>query len=297
VIYDLVLSGASDDASVEKLAAAAARRGHATRVLEVGADPPAVTLDPRSGLLIWNGERVRARAAFLRPAYTSPLDQAGETRVAAWFATLWAWLSANLETRSFNRSMLWAAGNKPLALRAALGSGLAVPRTWVTNDLERVRRERENWAVKPVEGGTYCEDWREVASRHSEELATQPGIFQERLSYPEFRVFLVRDSVIAFKVESRCLDYRRDPAAEVSPVPYADVPAEIRNGLKRLARSLGLDFAAADFKWSSEQNRSVFLEINTAPMFAAFDDRAGGRLAECILDNLVGEQASRAAAQ
>jgi hypothetical protein len=49
----------------------------------------------------------------------------------------------------------------------------------------------------------------------------------------------------------------------------------------------GLDFGAADFKASPETGRPLFLEVNSAPMFAAFDRVAAGALCDAILDWLV----------
>ena len=47
-----------------------------------------------------------------------------------------------------------------------------------------------------------------------------------------------------------------------------------------------MDFGAADFKTDPETGELCFLEVNTSPMFAAFDQVAGGKLAEAILETL-----------
>ncbi len=57
---------------------------------------------------------------------------------------------------------------------------------------------------------------------------------------------------------------------------------------------LGLDFGAADFKICPRTGARLFLEVNSAPMFAGFDRAAGGALADTILDWL-GAPALRAA--
>lgn len=65
----------------------------------------------------------------------------------------------------------------------------------------------------------------------------------------------------------------------------AEVPQPEGAALTRLCDRLGLDFAAADFM-TDRDGRRVFLEVNSQPMFAAFDRVAGGALSDAIIDAL-----------
>jgi len=49
---------------------------------------------------------------------------------------------------------------------------------------------------------------------------------------------------------------------------------------------LGLDFGAADFKTDPETGQLVFLELNTSPMFARFDQVSGGKVCTAIIHEL-----------
>ena len=51
--------------------------------------------------------------------------------------------------------------------------------------------------------------------------------------------------------------------------------------------ALHMDFGAADFKTDPESGALTFLELNTSPMFARFDDIAGGRLSDAIVERLM----------
>jgi hypothetical protein len=79
------------------------------------------------------------------------------------------------------------------------------------------------------------------------------------------------------------LDYRATQNCRVESI---DVPVELTNGLRKLLEQLGLDFAAADFKSCAETGRLLFLEVNTGPMFAAFDRAGDGELCDAMIQVL-----------
>ena len=58
--------------------------------------------------------------------------------------------------------------------------------------------------------------------------------------------------------------------------------------LDELNQHLGLDFSAADLKFSKKTSNFNLLEINTSPMFAGFDRVANGRLIEAMINFLSG---------
>jgi glutathione synthase/RimK-type ligase-like ATP-grasp enzyme len=199
------------------------------------------------------------------------------------------WLAVHEEARILNRRSLHRSTNKPEALYRARQAGLAVPRTLVTNhlaDLERFAPGQPK-IVKPVNGGGHCQRLHEalagLESRNGAVAA--PAIVQPELVQPEVRVFGVGGRFLAFSVQSEDLDYRVRQSARVEPL--AEVPEGLAEGLERLMEGMGLDFGAADFKTCPDTGRLLFLEINNGPMFAAFDQAAGGAVSGAIADFLV----------
>jgi hypothetical protein len=49
---------------------------------------------------------------------------------------------------------------------------------------------------------------------------------------------------------------------------------------------LRLDFGAADFKTCPKTGRFLFLEVNSSPMFAAFDAASDGAVSRAIAESL-----------
>ncbi len=62
------------------------------------------------------------------------------------------------------------------------------------------------------------------------------------------------------------------------------VPLHLLGPLRKLTNRLGLNYAAADFKASAESDALIFLEVNSNPMFAAFDHASDGALVDGMLD-------------
>jgi glutathione synthase/RimK-type ligase-like ATP-grasp enzyme len=109
--------------------------------------------------------------------------------------------------------------------------------------------------------------------------SARPWIVQEKLAYPEMRIFRVGRHYFAFSITSPDIDYRNSDdftLVEVEP------PQEQVEALQRLTDLLGLDYAAADFKTHPQTGRLMFLEVNTMPMFTAYDDAAQGRLSDAL---------------
>ena len=98
-------------------------------------------------------------------------------------------------------------------------------------------------------------------------------------------MFCVGDKVFAFSVVCDALDYRSAAASRVEPLDSSTL--EVCKGLQRLTRLLHLNFCAADFKACPESGGLLFLEVNSAPMFAAFDRACDGRLSDAIVNYLV----------
>lgn len=285
----ILVAGGEADPNLRTLIDALGRRGVASVALLVGASAhPWITWDMDDDALVVNGERITPRAVFLRhDVFAELADKRAETaaRSYAWFTAIAGYALAHERVALLNRRA--RPVNKLEALAIAKRSGLFVPHTVVTNHRAWLisAMERGAHVAKPAGGGGLCvrlADTLSAAPDRGGALAS-PAIVQPELVPPEVRVYRVGGKTLGFEVRSPALDYRAGPA-EV--VPLDAVPDAITVGLTKVMSAFGLDFAAADFKHDPATGELLFLEINTAPMFAAFDAVAGGALSALILEAL-----------
>lgn len=287
----LLVCGGDADPNLRRLLDCARQRKIKVATLLAGAAThPIVRWELDDDCLRVDGRRLAPRAAFIRyDVFTNLADRRPESahRANCWYTLMASWIDAHPGVRTFNRRF-GGQIQKPHLLRAAQRHGLAIPRTYLTNDapfLER-RQRRGPLVVKPIIGGDYCQELGPLLPQvpRREGAAAAPAIVQERLVPPEVRVYRIGDRFSAFQVKADALDYRTTQDVQVEPFPGLD-PA-LLDGLRRLTDELGMDFLAADFKARPRTGRLLFLEVNSAPMFAAFDQAANGALCNAMLDFL-----------
>lgn len=252
---------------------------------------PSLAWDVGSGDLLLEGERLQCAAAFVRhDVFTALEDGQASTqyRALAWYTAVTGWLGAHPEVFIFNRRNLNQVTNKPLVLKLAQDSGLPIPRTLITNDRERLADflADQSGVVKPINGGGYCEPLAQALEHTAvkDGRAAAPAIVQDRLVPPEIRIYIIGNRYFAFNMISPELDYRSTQNCRVEPT---DVPSDLTDRYGKLLMKLGLDFAAADFKTCPETGQLLFLEVNTGPMFAAFDRASNGKLCDAMIETLV----------
>ncbi|MCA9719749.1 MAG: hypothetical protein KC468_34095 [Myxococcales bacterium] len=310
----ILVAGGDADPNLAALLETLARAS--ARVLPVLVGPgrdAAIAWDLARDELWIDGERHAPRAAFVRHdvfAHLADGRPATAFRARAWYTAITGWIAAHPEVRFLNRAAMDRVVNKAHALVLARAVGLRVPATLITNELAAARRfpapagPREDddddgraagiaAIAKPVGGGDYCRRLDDVLAAVDDRdgLAAAPAIVQPELVPPELRLYGIDGSFHAFEVRSPALDYRTSPETRVVPT---SAPEELRRGLARLMAELGLRFAAADFKRCPATGAMLFLEINTGPMFAAFDRVADAALTRAIARFLQGP--TRAAA-
>jgi len=251
---------------------------------------PGVTWDIDSDTLVLNGTQVSPTALFMRhDVFESMNDTRPEVghRALAWYNTLSGWAEAHPRVNYLNRKMPYVASNKPHALLLARQCGLNIPETLITNDLTKAQQHAaiDKCIVKPVSGGGYCEDLIQSLTNTPQinNLSASPAIVQTRMHSPEYRVYVIGEHTIGFRLDSNSLDYRVTQDATITKVP---VPEEVIEPLKALVKKLGLNFGAADFKTDTRNKTLRFLELNTGPMFAAFDKVADGAISDAFIDVL-----------
>ena len=295
----LLIAGGEADFNVDSIVRRMEQRGLGARVLRVGAANPALTWDFQSERLVVDGEEVCPGGVFLRYDVFSVLADkrpVTQLRSQAWYMTLLGWLLAHPGVRMLNRRYR-GEGNKPFMLDLARRVGLPIPRTLVTNELDALERRADELGpmiAKPVPGGGFAQGMEDLLARteRREGRSAAPAFVQQRLVPPEVRVYAVGMGdgrrYVAFRVESDELDYRVDEQSRVVHLAPGEVDAGVFTGLGRLMDALEMDYGAADFKADSETGELRFLEVNSSPMFAAFDAASDSAVSDAILDYLAG---------
>lgn len=281
----LLIAGGQQDPNLDVLLRRLRARGIAHRALLVGPrQEPCLRIDLERETFELDGQVLAASGCFIRQdvfLYPAPDVGAAHNLAQNWYSAIRGWFESRPETRLFNRFVTLRENNKIFNLLAARQCGLRVPPTIVTNDLAGCGASAGAMIQKPVAGGEYT-------ALLSESLAggaparIGPRFVQPRLERPEYRVYRIGPALMAFRLASDELDYRRTQQVTITPVP---LPAGIAQPLTRLCDRLQLDFAAADFMLDGS-GRATFLEVNSQPMFAAFDRAAEGRLCDAIIDAL-----------
>ncbi len=296
----ILIVGGEKDPNTASIAGRMEERGIAGSTLLFGpGSNPALTWDFQSDRLTVDGREVSARALFIRydvfNHMTDPRD-AVAFRAQAWHTTLQGWALAHDGVRSLNRAYAGQT-NKPFMLSLAARVGLPIPWTVMSNDLDALDALAAERAMiaKPVPGGGYTQELSAMlqGTERRDGKSAAPGIVQQRLATPEVRVYGVGDGArrrwIPFEVRSDVLDYRTSPETTVVPVPVGEIDPELLAALGRLMDRLGMDFGASDFKTDPDTGGLRFLEINSGPMFVAFDHAGGHAVSDAILDYLTGE--------
>lgn len=269
----LLIVGGSRDHNIRRLEDAAQWRGAEYRVIHTDGDPaPAVSWRPGSDALTVNGETFRAKDTALFLRYDVFSEQAQETK-AALFDAFAGWAQANRGVGMLNRGNETLEVNKPRALALAKECGFEIPETWITADFNRFA-DKEAYIAKPVAGGAFTRKLSDMP-----ETSGKPYIVQEKLDYPEMRLFRVGGHYFAFRIESGAIDYR---ATDDFTLVEVEPPKALVTAMEKLSDRLGLDYAAADLKTDPKTGALRFLEINSMPMFTGYDDAAQGRLSDAL---------------
>jgi len=200
------------------------------------------------------------------------------------------------------------ASNKIHQLDAARRVGLAVPRTLVTNEPERVRRffDRTGGRVvtKLLAGLTFGME-RQPGTFHTSDVAEDdleeleglrygPMIFQEKVDKDcELRVLYIAGRVFAGAIRAAgtrgATDWR---LAELDETGWesTEVPAEVVAGMRRLMRGLGIRQGAFDFIRTPE-GEHVFLEVNPVGEWGMLERDLDLPITEAVADALLGRLA------
>jgi hypothetical protein len=291
----ILIAGGEQDPNLVSLLQRARERELPVCTVLAGPDrTPSIDWDVQADTLVLDGREVRPAAGFARyDVFSGMADRrrAVGFRAQAWHTTLHGWMLAHDDVRMVNRSYAGQT-NKPFMLSVAARCGLTIPFTRITNDLAKLEAipDAAEMIAKPVPGGGYTQMLGELLASTARRggLSAAPAIVQQRLVSPEVRIYRVGGRFLPFAVISDQLDYRVDRGTRVEPLPVESIAPGLLDALGRLNDCLQMQYSAADFKTDAETGELVFLEINSGPMFAAFDKASGHAVSDAILDYLVG---------
>lgn len=288
----IVVAGGDRDPNLQALLGRLEERGvEAVPILVGSGNSPRLVWDVVEDRLELDGEELAPAGVFVRhDVFTHLADRrpASSFRAMAWYAAVMGWARGRPGVHLFNRHL---PGEllKPQQLRLAHGLGMKIPATWVTNDMEWLGQHPagDGLVTKPVAGGDHCRELGPLLARtpRAGGAAAAPALVQERLVPPDVRVYRVGERLLPFRIVSDVLDYRTSPRTRVEET---EVPETILHQVRALTDAVGLDFAAVDLKASADTGELVFLEVNTGPMFSAFDAASDGRLCGAMIDVLTG---------
>jgi glutathione synthase/RimK-type ligase-like ATP-grasp enzyme len=280
----LLVAGGQLDPNIGALLRQALRRGIDFKDVLVGPSlTPNFHLDVDKDALFLDGESIVPTACFVRHDVFLPQktgDRSDHASALNWFYAIRGWAMSRPSVNIFNRHTYLSENNKIENLYIARQAGLHIPDTFISNDSNFHFDESVEWITKPVAGGEYTtlfrkNEWARTPSRH-------PLFIQKRLERPEFRIYLIGYNIFGFRIDSDSLDYRVKHDVILDTV---DLPPKIGDSLISLCNTLGLDFAAADFMQDDKETWR-FLEVNSQPMFAAFDRHVDGKISDSIIDFL-----------
>ncbi len=243
---------------------------------------PELTWDLNQDVLIINGIKIKPSAIFSREdVFNSLGDDSDKFTSRTWHQTLKSYAMAHPKVKYFNKG--YVGMNKTYNLFLAQKIGLKIPRTVITNQMELLvdLENADQHIVKPVLGGQLTQTLETFLEKNKITKSDRLSFVQSRLIQPEVRVYGIGNEFKAFNVFSEQLDYRGDKSTKISET---EVSPEIIQKLKVLMKYLKMDFCAADFKTCPDTGDLLFLEVNSSPMFGAFDKISDFSISEKIAE-------------
>ncbi|MEU7181035.1 MULTISPECIES: ATP-grasp ribosomal peptide maturase [Streptomyces] len=176
------------------------------------------------------------------------------------------------------------AGIGPVALDAALRSGLAVPKTLITNDADEARSFIEELpgrvaaykalgtqAPSDIDGAPYALWTTQVrAEEITDAVRLTAHQFQEWIPKAyDIRLTVVADQIFAAEIHSSSEAARIDIRTDYDSHTYetCDVPHLVAAGVRRLMDTFGLHYAAIDFL-VSQDGEWYLIDVNPTGQWA-----------------------------
>jgi hypothetical protein len=175
-------------------------------------------------------------------------------------------------------------GSKPYQLRQIAKLGFSVPETLVTTDPLEARAfwERHGMVIyKSVSGiRSRVSRLRPSDGARLDDVTSCPTQFQAFVAGREHRVHVVGSEVFAVAVDCEADDYRYPGGLPVE-LHACQLPGDVEDRCRRLARALGLPVAGIDLRHGHDGAWYCF-EVNPSPAFAFYQETTGQPVADAI---------------
>jgi glutathione synthase/RimK-type ligase-like ATP-grasp enzyme len=199
---------------------------------------------------------------------------------------LTSWLETSSALVVNPPSAMASNGSKPYQAQIIAASGLLIPETLVTTDPNAVHdfRARHGELIYKSTSGI-----RSIVARLTTEklkrlplLRWCPTQFQEYIAGDDYRIHVVGDDVFACRITSAADDYRyASRLGNTVALQSCDIPAELAETCRHLARTLELPVAGIDLRLHPERGWYCF-EVNPSPAFTYFENETGQAIGEAI---------------
>lgn len=212
-----------------------------------------------------------------------------------------------LPCRWLNRpSAIRLASYKLLQLRWAKVCGLRIPRTLVTNEPAAAQAflsdQTRGAAMKTLATPSLEDGGREHVSRTRrisidacpdlDRIHYAPVLLQEYIEKRhELRITVVRDKIFVIAFDSQARESTKDDVrrqTSTDPVPNwaTELPADVADATRSLMKALNLSYGAIDMI-VTPTGEHVFLEINAAGAWLAYEKLSGAPITRAIGDALI----------
>lgn len=200
------------------------------------------------------------------------------------------------------------AESKIFQLQVANSLGFEIPRTLITNRLQKVREfyqafKKDGVVTKTIAPGLFNQKGKiygiftniitATDLRHGKELKVVPSMFQQNIQKKiELRITVIGRKVFTAEIHSQDshktrLDWRHYDFDLVKHCVHK-LPREIHDKCVKLVRTLELQFGAIDMI-ITPKNKYIFLEINPNGQWGWIEQLTGLSISKALADLLVRE--------
>jgi glutathione synthase/RimK-type ligase-like ATP-grasp enzyme len=186
----------------------------------------------------------------------------------------------------------WSNISKPYQIQLIASSGLLVPPTCVTNQVDALREfQRASGGViyKSISSArSIVKALEGVDTLSLDKLRFLPTQFQKKLQGMNVRVHVAGDSVFATSAATDVVDYRYTAreGGELEMNSFK-LPDEIREHCLLLSRKLGLPLCGIDLFLTTEGAYYCF-EVNPSPGYSFYEQTTGQKISSAIVQWLSG---------
>ena len=203
--------------------------------------------------------------------------------------TMLTWLELTPALVVNRPSAMTVNGSKPLQLMHIRRAGFATPETLITTDpaaVARFRRCHGEVIYKSVSGirSKVARLLPDDAARLAD-VSWCPTQFQRYIAGHEYRVHVVGEAVFACQVISEAEDYRYPDEQQEVDITPAELPQEVADRCRRMAKSMRLTVTGIDLRHGTD-GRWYCLEANPSPGSTYYEEATGQPIGRAVAELL-----------